>query len=66
MLKAQVDTLTQKLQKTSEDLQSMTEKNSKNLEEIDRLNNLASNLYQEYAILAKEKDNQAMQSEIDK
>lgn len=66
MLKSQVDSLTQKLAASEDSYKQLEEKYTKAQEEIERLNALASNLYQEYALLAKEKDNESMQSEIDK
>lgn len=63
-LKGQIDSLNQKLSKSDESNKELTEKLKKANEEIERVNALASNLYQEYAILAKEKDSDTMKFEI--
>lgn len=44
----------------------LEEKYIKIKEEVERVNSLASNLYQEYTILAQERDSEMMQWEIDK
>lgn len=63
-LKAQIESLNQKLLKSEESNKELSEKLQKSNEEIERVNALASNLYQEYAILAKEKDSDTMKFEI--
>lgn len=66
MLTSQVDSLTQKLTSAEEKLKNLDEQYQKSQEELERLNKLASDIYSEYAILAKEKDSETMQADIDK
>ena len=63
-LKIQIDSLNQKLIKSEESNKELTDKLQKANLEIERINGLCSNLYQEYAILAKEKDSESMKFEI--
>lgn len=66
MLTSQVDSLTQKLHSVEKREKELSEKYQKSQSELERLNKLTSDMYEEYTILAKEKDSEAMQAEIDK
>lgn len=66
MLQRQIESLNIKVRKSEESFHQTEEKYKKTKEEMEDINSLASNLYNEYTILAKERDSETMQWEIDK
>lgn len=66
MLQKQIESLDVKVRKSEESLHQSEEKYEKIKIEMEDINSLASNLYNEYTILAKERDCEIMKGEIDK